>query len=152
MASLAGDALIEAIDGPNAVGSLEGKSMPVLTRFPDGRIGFRMMGKFAKTPAPVPMMKVVFENGRSVRVGADQIFVKAPMVPVSAADLKPGDGIEVSWDYPDGYQPADVSDGRPANRTLRVQSVTPDGEAEAFFAPIRETGVFFLTCGALLQA
>lgn len=149
---LAADALIEAIDGPVAVGTLEGKSIPVLTRFPDGRIGFRMMGKFAKAPAPAPVLKVTFENGKSVRVGMDQVFLKKPATPVKAADLKPGDGIELCWDYRDGYRPPDLEGRRPADRTLLVESVAPDGEAETFGAPIRETGVFFLHCGAMLKA
>jgi hypothetical protein len=49
MTHLAADALIEAIDGPAVVGSLEGKSMPILTRPPNGKLGFRMMGKFFAT-------------------------------------------------------------------------------------------------------
>lgn len=152
MASLTAEALIEAIDGPVAVGTLEGKSMPVLTRFPDGRIGFRMMGKFAKAPAPVPVVKVTFENGASVRVGADQVFLKKPMVPVKASELQPGDGVVPSWDYREGYRPPDLEERRPADGTLLVESVAPDGEAEVLSAPIRETGIFFLHCGALLQA
>jgi hypothetical protein len=150
MPGIAADTWIEAIDGPVAVGTLEGKSMPVMTRFADGRIGFRMMGKFAKAPAPV--LRVTFENGSSVRVAADQLFVKAPMVPTPAAELRPGDGIVPAWDYPAGYVPPDLPERRPADGTLLVQSVTPDGETDVLSAPIRETGVFFLHCGALLQA
>ena len=126
--------------------------MPVLTRFAQGRIGFRMMGKFAKAPAPVPVLKVVFENGMSVRVGADQVFLKQPMTPAKASELQPGDGIVPSWDYRDGYRPPDLPDRRPADGTLRVASVAADGEAEVWSAPVRETGVFFLHCGALLRA
>ena len=151
MAGLATDALIEGIDGPTAAGSLEGKSLPVLTRFSDGRIGFRIMGKFARTSAPVPIVRIVFENLRSVRVSADQMFFRTPMNPVAAADLKPGEGIEVSWDYREGYRPVDLPERRPSDRSLRVQSVVAEGVEEAFSAPIHETGVFFLTCGALLK-
>jgi hypothetical protein len=90
VASLAGDAQVEAIDGPNSVGALEGKSMPILTRLPNGKIGFRMMGKFAKSAAPAPIVKVTLENGESVRVGRDQIFFKAGMVETPASELKAG--------------------------------------------------------------
>lgn len=151
MTALAADAQIEAIDGPAAVGPLEGKSMPVLTRFPDGRIGFRMMGKFQKT-GPVPVLKVTFENGKSVRVGPEQLFVKKDGATVTAADLRPDDAVAPSWDYRAGYRPPDLPDRRPADGTLLVKSVSPDGEAEVLGAPVRETGVFFLACGALLKA
>lgn len=152
MASLTGDALLEAIDGPAKVGALEGKSMPILTRLPDGRLGFRIMGKFAKSPGAVAVLRVTFENGQSVRVGPEQVFFKKGMVEAPASALAPGDAVEPAWDYRDGYAPPDLSDRRPADGTLRVAAVAADGEAEVFSAPIRETGRFFLTCGALLKA
>lgn len=152
MVSLTGEALVEAIDGPAKVGTLEGKSMPILTRLPNGKLGFRMMGKFAKSAAPVAVLRVTFENGQSVRVGPEQVFFKKGMVEIAAASLVPGDAVEPAWDYRDGYAPPDLSGRRPADGTLRVAAVAPDGDAEVFSAPIRETGRFFLTCGALLKA
>jgi hypothetical protein len=151
MSSLAAEALIEVIDGPAAAGALEGKSMPALTRLLDGRLGFRMMGKFAKQ-GPQPIIKVCFENGESVRVGAEQVFFKKGMTEARAAELRAGDAIEPSWDYRDGYQPPDLPERRPSDGTLLVVSVAPDGEADTFSAPVRETGRFFLSCGALLKA
>lgn len=150
--SLAGEALIEAIDGPTPAGSLEGKSMPVLTRLSNGRIGFRIMGRFSRVSGLVPLVRVSFENGRTVRVSRDQVFFRKPMIPVPAADLKADDRIEVCWDYREGYRPPDLPEHRPSDGTLLVQGVAPEGEGEAFSAPVRETGVFFLTCGALLKA
>lgn len=152
MSSLTAEALVEAIDGPTAVGTLEGKSLPILTRLPSGVLGFRLMGKFAKSPAPVPVIRVTFENGQAVRIGRDQIFFKKGMFEAPAAVIRPGEALEPAWDYRDGYVPPDLEGRRPADGTLRVASVAADGEAETFSAPIRETGRFFLTCGALLKA
>ena len=152
MASLAGDAQVEAIDGPNVVGALEGKSMPILTRLPNGKIGFRMMGKFVKSAAPASILKVTLENGATVRVGAEQIFFKEGMVETPAAELKAGDPLIPVWHYKPGYQPPDLPDLRPQDGTLRVVEVAPDGEGDLFHAPIRETGIFFLTVGPLLKA
>ncbi len=152
MTHLAADALIEAIDGPAVVGSLEGKSMPILTRLPNGKLGFRMMGKFAKSAAPGPVVRVILENGQSIRTGVEQVFFRKGMEEVRAAELAPGDGLEPAWDYRAAYRPPDLPDSRPADGTLRVVTVAPDGEAETFSAPIRETGKFFATCGALLKA
>jgi hypothetical protein len=152
LTSLTAEALVEAIDGPTKVGTLEGKSMPILTRLPNGKLGFRIMGKFAKAPSAGPAVRVTFENGQSVRVGVDQIFFRKGLAEVAAGDLQPGDALEPSWDYRDGYRPPDLSERRAADGSLRVTSVSPDGEAETYSAPIRETGRFFLTCGALLKA
>lgn len=152
MTALTAETLVEAIDGPAQVGALEGKSMPILTRLPDGKLGFRIMGKFAKAPSASPVVRVTFENGQSVRVGVDQVFFKKGMAEAAAGSLRPGDALEPSWDYRDGYQPPDLPEQRPADGTLRVVSVAPDGEAETFSAPIRETGRFFLACGVMLKA
>jgi hypothetical protein len=152
LTSLTAEALVEAIDGPTKVGTLEGKSMPILTRLPNGKVGFRIMGKFAKAPAAIPVVCVTFENGQSVRVGVDQVFFRKGMAEVRAGELRPGDALEPSWDYREGYRPPDLPEQRAADGTLRVASVTLDGEAETYSAPIREAGRFFLTCGALLKA
>ncbi|MBI2963977.1 MAG: hypothetical protein HYY35_09505 [Deltaproteobacteria bacterium] len=152
MSSLTAEALLEAIDGPTPAGTLEGKSMPILTRLPGGALGFRIMGKFARSGAPVRVVRVTLESGQAVRVGEDQIFFKKGMVEAPASAIRPGDALEPAWDYRDGYVPPDLDGRRPADGTLRVAAVAPDGEAETFSAPIRETGRFFLTCGALLKA
>jgi hypothetical protein len=152
MTCLAGDALIEAIDGPTVVGSLEGKSMPILTRLPNGKLGFRIMGKFAKSASPEGILRITLENGQSIRVGGEQVFFRKGLAEVRAAALAAGDALEPSWDYRDAYHPPDLPARRPADGTIRVVSVVPDGEAETFSAPIRETGKFFATCGALLKA
>lgn len=151
MASLTAQAQVEAIDGPNDVGALEGKSMPILTRLPNGKIGFRMMGKFVKAPEPKPVVKVTLENGRSVRVGEEQIFFTKDGREVAAKDLKAGDALVPSWHYPPGYVPPDV-ERRPDDGALLVSAVANDGLDEVFHAPIRETGIFFLTIGPLCKA
>jgi hypothetical protein len=152
MTHLAADALIEAIDGPAVVGSLEGKSMPILTRLSNGKLGFRIMGKFAKSPAPTGILRVTLENGQSIRVGAEQMFFRHGLAEIRAAELAVGDTLEPSWDYRDAYSPPDLPGRRPADGTIRVVSIVADGEAETFSAPIRETGRFFATCGVLLKA
>jgi hypothetical protein len=150
--ALTAETLVEAIDGPAKVGALEGKSMPILTRLPNGKLGFRMMGKFVKAPSASPVVRVTFENGQDVRVGRDQVFFRKDMVEVAAGELRPGDALVPSWDYRDGYRPPDLPEQRPADGALRVVAVAPEGEAEIFSAPIRETGRFFLTCGVMLKA
>jgi hypothetical protein len=152
MTHLAADALIEAIDGPTVVGSLEGKSMPILTRLPNGKLGFRIMGKFAKSAAPTGILRVTLENGQSIRVGGEQVFFRKGREEIRAAELAAGDMLEPSWDYREAYYPPDLPGRRPADGTIRVVSVVPDGDAETFSAPIRETGKFFATCGVLLKA
>ena len=152
MTQLAADALIEAIDGPTVVGSLEGKSMPIFARLPSGKLGFRIMGKFAKSASRAGILRVTLENGQSIRVGGEQIFFRKGLAEVRAAELASGDALEPSWDYRDAYSPPDLAARRPADGSIRVVGVVADGDGETFSAPIRETGKFFATCGVLLKA
>ena len=117
MTHLTADALIEAIDGPTVVGSLEGKSMPILTRLPNGKLGFRIMGKFGKSASPAGILRVTLENGQTIRVAGEQVFFRKGLEEVRAAELAPGDGLEPSWDYRDAYSPPDLSARRPADGT-----------------------------------
>jgi hypothetical protein len=82
MTQLAADALIEAIDGPTVVGSLEGKSMPIFARLPSGKLGFRIMGKFAKSASRAGILRVTLENGQSIRVGGEQTFFRKGLAEV----------------------------------------------------------------------
>jgi hypothetical protein len=95
---------------------------------------------------------VTFENGQSIRVGGEQVFFRKGLEEIRGAELVAGDTLEPSWDYRDAYRPPDLPGRRPADGTIRVVSVVPDGEAETFSAPIRETGKLFATCGVLLKA
>jgi hypothetical protein len=93
---------------------------------------------------------VTLENGQSIRVGGEQVFFRKGLEEIRGAELAPGDTLEPSWDFRDTYSPPDLP-GKPAGGTIRVVSVAPDGEAETFSAPTRETGKFFATCGVLLK-
>ena len=106
--------------------------MPILTRLPNGKLGFRTMGKFAKSAAPGHVVRVTLENRQSIRTGLEQVFFRKGMEEVRAAELGPGDSHEPAWDYRTEYRPPDLQDSRPAGGTLRVVAVVPDGEAETF--------------------
>jgi hypothetical protein len=126
--------------------------MPIVTRLPNGELGFRMMGKFAKSAASGPVVRVTLEKGQSIRTGVEQVFFRKGTEQVRAPELAPGRALEPAWDYRTAHRPPDLPESRPADGTLRVGTVVSDGEAETFSAPIRETGKFFATCGALLKA
>jgi hypothetical protein len=152
MPGLTADSLVETIDGPTPIGQLAGRSMPVLTRFPDpghGNLGFRIM-KVAKEGKCTAVVKVTLDNGQSVTVAADHVFYrKGAQETVLAKDLKVGEQLEAAWVFPEGY--VSPKTGKPSAGCYQVVAVEEMGEALVFHGPVNQTHWYFLTCGVLCK-
>jgi len=152
MPGLTADSLIETIDGPMRVGQLAGRSMPVLTRFPDpdhGNLGFRMM-KVAKEGKRAAVVKVTLDNGLSATVATDHVFYrKGTQETVLAKDLQVGEQLESAWVFPEGYISPQTS--TPSAGCYKVVAVEDAGEAEVFHGAVNQTHWYFLACGVLCK-
>ena len=107
LSRLAEDALVETIDGPVEIVKLVGKVMPVLTRFRDGALGFRMMREIRQLDDG-DLVEFVNGDDQRVRVGAEHVLVRADGAEIQACNIKPGDCLEPSWTYEAGYTPPDA--------------------------------------------
>lgn len=150
---LTGESLIETVDGPVAIGGLVGKSITVMTRLPNGRIGFRLFSKIAVTAAGVPVVRVVFDNGHAVVVDEGHVFLAAGGVERAVAALVAGELLDTSAHYPAGYvyRRADGSAQISAG-AVAVASIEPAGTADVFGGVVNETGCYFVTAGVLCKA
>jgi len=150
---LSGDSLIETVDGPLAIASLVGKSMPVLTRLPQHRIGFRLMTKTACAATGVPVVQVTFDNGQAVVVDRSHVFYAHGMVERPVESLRIDELLDTSFHFPAGYEfgrmdgSTEISAGG-----LRVQAITDAGTADVFTGIVNETGCYFATAGVLCKA
>jgi hypothetical protein len=150
---LTGDSLIETVDGPIAVATLVGKSMPVLTRLPNHRIGFRLMTKIACVATGLPVLRVSFDNGLHVTVERTHVFYAHGWVERPVESLTPGEMLDTSFHYPSGYQfrrddgTAEISVGG-----VRVHALEDAGSADVFTGIVNETGAYFVTAGVLCKA
>lgn len=158
LARLAAESLIETIDGPAPIVKLVGKSTPVATRLPDGRVGFRMMSQVREVEAEAEILRVRSEDGGEALVGAGHVFLRAGGGEVRAGELRPGDRLEALWSYPEGYRIPDEEGFAPR---LRGQVWTPGvvvaaceraGRGPLYGASVRETKCFLLSFGALSRA
>lgn len=155
---LATDAQVESIDGPVAIGGMVGKFVPVLTRLPDGALGFRMMREVREVEPSGRILRIVDTGGRSVRVGVEHVFCRADGREVRARELSPGDVLEAGWTYPAGYVVPDAEEygaearGRAWEPVVRVAAVEPAGEGPLFGFTVNETRNYFLTFGARSRA
>jgi len=150
---MSGDSEIETVDGPVAIGTLVGKRMPVLTRLPDGRIGFRLMTEIACAGEGVPVVRVTFDNGHSVVVDPEHIFYRKGMEECVARSLTAGDVLETSFHFPEGYE-LQRNDGsrEPSAGAVRVAGIEDAGTADVFTGAVNETATYFTTAGVLCKA
>jgi hypothetical protein len=150
---LTGDSLIETVDGPVAIGGLVGKSITVMTRLPNGLIGFRLFSKIAIAATAVPILRVTFDNGQWIGADHGHLFYGRDGGMRSAAELVPGELLDSSAHYPEGYVfrkkdgTTEVSAG-----AVAVASIEPAGVADVFGGIVNETGSYFVTAGVRCRA
>jgi hypothetical protein len=150
---LSGDSLVETVDGPLAIASLVGKSMPVLTRLGDRRIGFRLMTKIACTAPGVAVVRVTFDNGQHVIVDRAYVFYAHGFVERPVETLTVGETLDTSFHFPAGYELRRM-DGSSAISVgaLRVEAIEDAGMADVFGGIVNETACYFVTAGVLAKA
>ena len=150
---LTGESLIETVDGPVAIGGLVGKSITVMTRFPEGRIGFRLFSKIAVTASGVSVVRVTFDNGQSIVVDEGHVFYAEGRVERPVTALAAGDLLDSNAHFPKGYVfrrmdgCTEVSAG-----AVAVVSVEPAGVADVYGGVVNETGAYFVSAGVLCKA
>jgi len=150
---LTGESLIESVDGPVAIGGLVGKSVTVMTRLPNGQIGFRLFSKIAVAATAVPILRVTFDNGQCVDVDHGHVFFGRDGAERPVESLTPGELLDTSAYYPEGYVfrrkdgTTQVSAG-----AIAVASVAPAGVADVFGGLVNETGSYFVTAGVRCKA
>lgn len=150
---LTGESLIESVDGPVAIGGLAGKSVTVMTRLPDGRIGFRLFSKIAVAASAVPILRVTFDNGLSVTVDHGHVFYGRDGAERPVTSLAPGDLLDSFAYYPEGYV-FRRKDGamQTSAGAVAIASIEPAGVADVFGGIVRETGSYFVTAGVRCKA
>lgn len=158
LSRLAGDSLVETIDGPMEIVNLVGKVMPVTTRLADGAMGFRMMIHIREIEADAPLVRLENQDGQTLVVGADHVFVAADGSEVRASELQAGAELEPSWSYPSGYPVPDAPEygehirGREFANPVRVTAVSDAGRGAVYGATVKQTAAYYLTFGAKSRA
>lgn len=158
LSRLAGDALVETIDGPTEIIKLVGKVMPVTTRLDDGSMAFRMMIHIREIEADAELVRLTNAEGQSLTVGVDHIFVAADGSEVRGGDLKPGSELEPSWSYPAGYEVPDAPEyadrirGKAFANPVQITGCHAAGRNPVYGATVKQTAAYFLTFGAKSRA
>jgi hypothetical protein len=158
LSRLAGDTLVETIDGPTEIVKLTGKVMPVTTRLEDGSMGFRMMIHIREIEAEADLVRLTNEEGQSVTVGADHVFIAADGSEVRAGALVVGSELAPGWSYPAGYEVPDAPEyadhirGKAFANPVRITARSEAGRGPVYGATVKQTASYFLTFGAKSRA
>ncbi len=142
---LAADSYIETAEGPIRLADAPGKGFAVLTRLPDGQLGFRQYLKL-EAHEDVPLVRVSFDSGHAVLAGRGHIFYRHGMEGVAAEALQPGDRLETAYHYPPGYSPPGHEIQHPG---ITVRAVEAAGQGRILTGTVRDTHALFLTAGVL---
>lgn len=151
--AVAADTKVETPEGSMTIRGVAGQALAVLTRNEHGHHVFRLMKNVEKCSEAASVVKITLENGRSFRLGGEQILYKLGMQESRAADLKAGDVLEPAFSFPAGYV-YKSDDGNQATSTggIAIRSVEPGGTADLYRLAVNQTGTFFLSAGVLCKA
>jgi len=144
---LAADAMVETAEGPVAMRDTPKKGFAVMTRMPDGTLGFRQLIRLEEKD-DVALVRITFDNGHTVVAGRDHLFFGVERGPVPASELAPGDLLETAFRYPEGYLPTGL-DETPAAWGIRVTRVEDAATGPVLFGTVRDTHRLYLTAGVL---
>ncbi len=149
MSEIAFNTKIETPEGPFTAKTVLKTPTAVMTRTDEGAVRFAM-SKLEGVSERQQVLAIGLDNGRSLRVGAQQILLAAGMREVRAGDLKPGDALEYAFAFPAGYTyKTDDGEERRSDGMVRVTSVEPAGEADVYSLSVERTGRFVFSAGAL---
>jgi hypothetical protein len=151
--AVAADTKVETPEGSMTIRGAAGQAIAVLSRDDHGHHIFRLMKDIEKAVEAAPVVKIVLENGRSFRLGGEQIVFKLGMQEARADELKAGDLLEPAFAFPAAYVYRD-DNGTDAISSggVAIRSVEPGGTADLYRLAVNQTGTFFLSAGVLCKA
>jgi len=148
--AVAADTKLETPEGPLTVKTVGNSPTAVMTRTDDGLVRFAMSSEVRKVAEAQPVLRIVLDNGRALRVGADQQLFDHGMELRRAGSLQAGDELVSAFAFPAGYEY--VTDGGEtvrSNGTVKVVSIEPGGDADLYSLKIALTGRFVFSSGVI---
>ena len=150
---IASDTKLETPEGPLTIKTVGASPTSVMTRTDDGTVRFAMTTDVRKVADAQPVLRITLENGRALRVAADQILLRDGLQEVRAGDLQPGDELLSNFAFPSGYEyRTDGGETRVSNGTVKVASVEPGGDADLYSLKVPRTNRFVFSSGVVGKA
>jgi len=148
--AIAADTKLETPEGPLTVKTVGNSPTAVMTRTDDGLVRFAMSTEVRKVAEAQPVLRIVLDNGRALRVGADQRLFDHAMEARPAGSLQTGTELVSAFAFPAGYEYV-TDDGETvrSNGTVKIVSIGPGGDADLYSLKIALTGRFVFSSGVI---
>jgi len=151
--ALAADAKLETPEGPLTVKTVGVSPTPVMVLGAEGHHGLAehafVMSEDVRVVATAhPVLRLVLDNGRAVRLGADQVLLDGSGGARRAGDLVDGARLRSAFAFPVGYEyrtdagASCISDG-----CVGVASIGDGGTADIYSLRLGRGRRFVLSCG-----
>ncbi len=149
MSQVASNTKLETPEGPVTAKTVLKSPTAVMTRTDEGTVRFAMTTP-GEVTEKVAVLAVTLDNGRSFRVGPEQMLLKKGMTPVAAKDLRAGDRLESPFAFPAGYvYQTDAGDAVESDGCIGVRSIEAAGVSDVHALTVERTGRFAFSAGAL---
>ena len=150
--ALASDTKLETPEGPLTVKTVGNSPTPVMVR-DEGINRFAMSRDVRILAAAQPVVRITLENGRSLRLGADQVLLGPSGSERRAGDLKAGDPLLNAFTFPIGYTyRTDAGETRVSDGCVIVAAVADGGTADLYSLAVSAHTPLVLSCGLLGRA
>ena len=151
--SIAADTKLETPEGPLTIKTVGASPTSVMTMLDDKTIRFALSSDVRKVADAQPVLRIVLENGRVMRVSPEQVLLKQGFVEARAGDVRAGDELLNAFSFPEGYAyRTDAGETRTSNGAVTVTAVEPGGEADLYSLKVARSGRFVFSSGVVGKA
>jgi hypothetical protein len=148
--AIAADTKLETPEGPLTVKTVAASPTSVMTRTDDGQVRFAMTTAVRKLAEAQPVVRIALDNGRALRVGAEQTLLAADGQETRAGTLRVGDELLNAFAFPVGYEyRTDDGQTRTSTGAVAVVAVEPAGAADLYSLQVPRTGRFVFSSGVV---
>lgn len=150
--ALAADTKLETPEGPLTVKTVGNSPTPIMVRA-DGANRFAMSRDVHVVATAQPVLRIVLDNGRALRLGADQVLLGPQNSERRAGDLQAGDALLTAFTFPVGYTyRTDGGETRVSDGCVTVATVEDGGTADLYSVAVGASTPFVLSCGLIGRA
>ena len=151
--ALAADAKLETPEGPLTVKTVGASPTPVMVLDGNGHHRFAMSADVCVVATAQPVLRVVLDNGRAVRLGAEHLLLGVDGTPRRADALRPGDRLLHAFAFPVGYAyRSDDGETYVSDGGVGVAGVADGGTADLYALRVPPGARVVLSAGLVAPA
>lgn len=148
--AVAADTKLETPEGPLTVKTAGNSPTPVMVCDADGHHAFAMTREVRLIAAAQPVLRITLDNGRSLRVGPEQLFEAPGGTVRRAGDLAAGDALLSAFSFPVGYNyRTDAGELRVSDGCVAITQIADGGTADLYSLTLSRDAPFVFSCGLI---